>query len=135
MIELLMTTVLPALLPAAVDGVRGIFNRVTGGAGAQPANVKEVIELGRLEIDKLNALVALDTPTANISQWVADLRGAARYIGVGIIMVVWLAVVVLVAFGYNVPDGMQDSTANMAQAAFFFLYGDRMYSYIRRGSK
>lgn len=132
MLELLLTTVLPALLPAAVDGVRGIFTKMTGGAGAQPANVREVIELGRLEIDKLRALADLDRPASNISQWVADLRAAARYIGVGIILLVWLAVVVLDAAGLHVSEELATTTSQMAKAAFFFLYGDRMYAYIRK---
>ena len=33
--------ILPALVPAFSDGVRGIIAKFTGGAGGQPQNVEE----------------------------------------------------------------------------------------------
>ena len=37
----LMGLILPALVPAFADGMRGIFARFTGGAGGMPQNVQE----------------------------------------------------------------------------------------------
>lgn len=40
-------TIIPALLPALTDGIRGLIGRFTKGAGAKPQNIDEVIKLGQ----------------------------------------------------------------------------------------
>ena len=40
----LASLIFPALLPAVTDGLRGIFAKVTGGAGGTPQNVNERIQ-------------------------------------------------------------------------------------------
>ena len=41
--------ILPALVPAFSDGVRGIIAKFTGGAGGQPQNVEERVKLMEAE--------------------------------------------------------------------------------------
>ena len=50
--------ILPALMPAVMDGVRGIFAKFTGGAGGTPQNMQERIQLIQAETEKLKALAA-----------------------------------------------------------------------------
>ena len=62
--------------------------------------------------------------------WVADLRASARYIAVFIILATWVAVTV-----GNLPMGtaQYDLLAQMATAAFFFLFGDRINMAVKKG--
>jgi len=78
--SLLATTILPALLPALGDAIRGGVARLTGGTGAQPQNVDEYIRVQEADIKRLQALAELDRPAGNISLWVANLRASARYL-------------------------------------------------------
>ena len=56
----LLSLVLPALVPAFADGVRGLFARLTGGAGAQPQSVGEAIQLMEAQTARVKALAELD---------------------------------------------------------------------------
>ena len=38
----ILNLILPALVPAFTDGVRGLIAKITGGAGGQPQNVQEL---------------------------------------------------------------------------------------------
>ncbi len=49
-------SLIPALLPVATDGIRGIFNKLTGSVTAKPANVGEVVTLMHVETKRLEAL-------------------------------------------------------------------------------
>ena len=79
----ILSLVIPALIPALADGIRGVFGKLTGGAGAKPQNVEEQIKLMAAENERLKALAELDKPAENISPWVADLRASFRYIAGG----------------------------------------------------
>ena len=82
----ILSLVVPALIPAVADGLRGVFNKLTGGAGAKPANVEEQIKLMAAENERLKALAEIDKPSEKISPWVADLRASFRYIAAGVII-------------------------------------------------
>lgn len=124
----LLSLLLPALVPVASDAVRGIISKFTGGAGAIPQNVDEEIRLMNAKTENLKALAELDRPSGNISQWVADLRASFRYIAAGV--VVLAAVVTLFA---PVTKEITELAWNAAGSVWSFLFGDRMYSYIKRG--
>lgn len=118
----ILSLVVPALIPAVADGLRGVFSRLTGGAGAKPQNVEEQIKLMAAENDRLKALAELDKPSENISPWVADLRASFRYIAGGLII---LSAVSTLFF--NADLLVQDAVWNLAGSVFAFLFGDRMY--------
>lgn len=69
--------VLPALIPAATDGIKALINKFTGGAGAQPANVDEALKMISADTTRLEALAKLDS-VGNVSQWVANIRALQR---------------------------------------------------------
>jgi hypothetical protein len=120
--SILLTTLLPALLPAVGDGVRGLFAKFTGSAGADPQNVDEKIKLMQAETDKLKALAEIDKPTGKASLWVTNLRESARYI----------AVYVVIANGFlqsffNPNPEVVVLSLELASSGFFFLFGDRVY--------
>ncbi|TRZ42139.1 hypothetical protein D4S03_12420 [bacterium] len=118
----ILSLVIPALIPAVADGLRGIFSRLTGGAGAKPQNVEEQIKLMTAENERLKALAELDKPSENISPWVADLRASFRYIAGGLIILGAVSTLYLPA-----DLLVQDAIWNLAGSVFAFLFGDRMY--------
>jgi hypothetical protein len=118
----ILSLVVPALIPAVADGLRGIFSKLTGGAGAKPANVEEQIKLMAAENERLKALAELDKPSENISPWVADLRASFRYVAGGLIILGAVSTLYLPA-----DLLVQDAIWNLAGSVFAFLFGDRMY--------
>lgn len=129
MIELLLTTLVPALLPAVADGVRGVVAKITGSAGANPQNVDEQVSLMQANTERLKALADLDKPAGEISQWVADLRGSARYIAT---FAVILNGIVQSAIGSD-PETVALSF-QLAQGGFFYLFGDRVYINMKKAA-
>src|SRR3990172_1602583 len=118
----ILSLVVPALIPALADGLRGVFNRLTGGAGAKPQNVEEQIKLMAAENERLKAVAELDKPAENISTWVADLRASFRYIAAGVIIFGAISTLYV-----RVDLYLQDVIWNLAGSVFAFLFGDRMY--------
>lgn len=123
---MILESLLPALIPVATDGIRSLVNKFTGGAGAAPANVTEVIELMQAETARMQALATIDQ-AGNVSQWVANVRALQRPIAV-----------VLVISGYlgsmYMPVSVDTSAqlASYAQMATFYLFGDRTYMYFKK---
>jgi len=118
----ILSLVVPALIPAVADGLRGVFSRLTGGAGAKPQNVEEQIKLMAAENERLKALAELDKPSENISPWVADLRASFRYIAGCLIILAAVSSLYVRTDLY-----LQDAVWNLAGSVFAFLFGDRMY--------
>lgn len=123
----ILSLVIPALIPALADGIRGVFGKLTGGAGAKPQTVEEQIKMMAAENERLKALAELDKPAENISPWVADLRASFRYIAGGLIILG--AVSTLYA---PVAQDVQEAVWNLAGSVFAFLFGDRMYLKFKR---
>jgi hypothetical protein len=125
----LLSLILPALVPAFADGARGLIAKFTGGAGGQPQNIKERIELMQAESAKLQALAALDSPTGEPSKWIIDLRASFRYIIISSIMI-FTAIVV-----FN-PDVVGATVVavflDMTGACMSFVIGERMYLTLKK---
>lgn len=117
-----LTLILPALLPALSDGIRGLLARVTGSAGAQPQNVGEAIQLMQAQTERARALAELDRPTGDISRWVADLRAVYRYAA---ITGIW-GVTVAAVFTHQ-PSEVLAPLLDMSGASMSFIIGERMY--------
>lgn len=125
----LLSLILPALVPAFADGARGLIAKFTGGAGGQPQNIKERIELMQAESAKLQALAALDSPTGEPSKWIIDLRASFRYIIISSIMI-FTAIIV-----FN-PDVVGATVVavflDMTGACMSFVIGERMYLTLKK---
>lgn len=129
MSALLLTTLVPALLPVASDAIRGIIGKFTKGAGAIPQNVDEECKLLKARAEHSTAMALLDKPSGNISQWVADLRASFRYIAAGLIIIAAIGTI------YYPPadPAVTDLAWSAARSAWSFIFGDRMYNYIKNG--
>jgi len=120
-------TLVTALLPAVSDGVRGLINKWTGGAGAKPANVEEAVKLMGAEVDRLRALAELDKPEG-VSTWVANIRALQRPTAVLLILISWIGV----GF-WSQDENLINITSNLAASVVFYLFGDRTYMYFKKG--
>lgn len=128
MIETAILTMLPAFAPVISDAIRGIIGRITNGAGARPQNVEEEIKLMEARTRNLQALADLDKPSGNISQWVADLRASFRYIAAGVVVMAAVLTIFI-----ETPIEVADLAWQAAQSVWSFIFGDRMYAYIKKG--
>ena len=125
----LSSLILPALVPAISDGLRGIFARFTGGAGGMPQNVQERVELMQAEAQKLQAIAALDNPEGTPSQWIIDLRACYRYI---IITAILIFTGVVVFNSDVVGTTVVSVFLDMTGACMSFIIGERMYLSIKK---
>lgn len=118
---------MPAVLPALADGVRGLIARVSGGAGAAPANVGEAIQLMEAETRRLQALADIDK-AGDVSRWVSNVRAMQRPAACGLIIVGYLVAVMAKA-----DQRVLDDLALYARMVTFYLFGDRTWTYLKRG--
>lgn len=125
-----LTMILPALVPALTDGVRGLIAKVTGGAGAQPQNVGEAIQLMQAQTARVQALAELDKLPDGASRWVIDLRGAFRYVVCG-----GLVGAAVIGTWAEVTPAFLVLLYDMAGASMSFIIGERMYINLRGASK
>lgn len=123
--------VLPAMTPVLTDGLRGLFGKFFGTAGAQPQNFEQAIAWENIQIERLKALAALDAPAGNISTWVANLRASNRYILADLIIVASIFVICATA----APEAVKLQAADMIAVVLSFFFGERMYLGINRRGK
>ena len=121
--------ILPALVPAFADGMRGIFAKLTGGAGGMPQNVEERCQLMQAEATKLQALAALDNPEGTPSQWIVDLRACYRYV---IITAILIFTGIVVFNPSIVGTAVVSVFLDMSGACMSFIIGERMYLSIKK---
>lgn len=126
----LMTILAPALVPALADGVRSLIGKFTGGAGAQPQNVAEAIQLMEAQTKRVQALAELDKLPDGASRWVVDLRGAFRYVVCGGVLAGAVGGVLL-----GVDQAASLVLLDLGGACMSFIIGERMYLNLRGASK
>lgn len=119
---MILETIIAALVPVGAEAIKQVINKFVGGS--KPASTEEVVALGKLEIDRINALAALDTPGGVPSQWVIDLRASARYVGALLVISVGIATLYL-----PVDDNIRYLGIEAANIAFGFLFGSRIVSH------
>ncbi len=125
-----LSIIFPALVPAITDGARALIGKFTGGAGAQPQNVAEAIQLMQAQTARVQALAELDKLPDGAASWVVNLRGAFRYLATGGI--------VAAAIGGTVAQLDPVFLAllyDMAGASMSFIIGERMYLNLRGAAK
>ena len=120
---------LPALLPAATDGVRSLINKFTGGAGAAPSNPDEAIKLMQADTERLKALAEIEGEGSTY-QWVEAVRKLQRPV-LGSVAVIGY----MTAVHSDVDASTLDSLGQWVKAYFFYLFGERSYQYLVRGAK
>lgn len=134
----LLTLLLPAIAPAAMDILKNVGTGVTQKlfGGTKPVSVAEQIQLMQAETERLKAVAELDKPSENISPWVANLRGSFRYIAAAaIIIFTFILTLIFVFMTYSDPKNTNieyiipfvDMFAQLSASVFSFMFGDRVY--------
>ena len=120
-----LEVILPSLIPVAVDGVRGLINKFTGGAGAKPSNPDDVVKLMEAETKRLQALANLEG-AGQTYKWVEAVRKLQRpfYGLAALIMYMW-------AISSDVDAATVTEISQWVQMFGFYLFGDRTYMYLK----
>ena len=124
--SVLLTTLLSALIPVGVEGIKQGINAITGGI--KPTTVAEQIQLEEQEIKRLQAVAALDNPGGTPSQWVVDLRASARYIAAFVV----IGGGITTAFVPEVDLAIKALAFEAANIAFGFLFGSRIVTQFKK---
>ena len=119
---MLVETIVASFVPIIGEGIKQTLSKWLGGP--QPTTVDEQIKLGNHEIEKLKALAELDNPGGTPSQWVIDLRGSARYIAAGAVIIVGISS----PFIQGIDPAIATVSLEAANIAFGFLFGTRIVS-------
>ena len=122
-----LEVLIPALLPALGDGVRGLFNKLTGNSGSKPANVAEVIQLMEADTARLRAIADMEKG-GETYMWVEAVRKMQRPVAVGVIISAYVAAAL-----FSDNQQMIDGLSIYAQMVTFYLFGDRSYAYLKKG--
>lgn len=127
----LLSLILPALVPAALDAVKSLFS------AAQRKwlglTVDEEIKLISAEVEKLKALADLDNPYGTPSQWVIDLRASSRYVAAGISILAGIGLGYVALFS-NAITSEEMATLLLPMALdligipFAFIFGERLWA-------
>ena len=124
--SVLLTTLLSALLPVGVEGIKQLIVNKVGGI--KPTTIEEQIKLDEQDIKRMQVLASLDNPGGTPSQWVIDLRGSARYIAAGVVILGGLGTAL-------VPDlevSIKLTALEAANIAFGFLFGQRIVANFKK---
>lgn len=127
----LLAVLLPAVIPVLSDAFRGLVAKFTGGAGGNPQNVNERIQLMQAETERLKALAEIDRPSGVTSQWVTDIRAIYRY---AFITMVWV-VTAFALFTSGFPAPMLLILLDLSGACGSFIIGERMYFHLKGNTK
>lgn len=122
---MILESVIGALVPVGVEGLKQVFARFFGGVRA--TTIDEQIKLDANEIEKIKALAELDKPIGNPSQWVVDLRASARYVGALLVIAVGISTLYV-----PVDKAIQSLALEAANIAFGFLFGSRIVANLAR---
>lgn len=122
---MILEAIAAALVPVGVEGIKQLITKFTGGV--RPASIDEQIRLNDSELNKLNAIAALDNPYGTPSQWVVDLRAASRYIGALAVIAVGITSIYL-----PVDDYTKGVALEAANIAFGFLFGTRVMANLQK---
>jgi hypothetical protein len=122
---MILETIIGALVPVGVDGIKQLITRFAGGV--KPTTIAEQIQLDQSEINRIEAIAKLDNPYGTPSQWVVDLRASSRYIGALVVIAVGLSTLYL-----PVDPFVQRIGLEAANIAFGFLFGSRIMANLKR---
>lgn len=122
---MILEAIAAALVPVGIEGIKQVIARFTGSV--RPTTIAEQIQLDQNEIQRLQALAALDNPGGVPSQWVIDLRASSRYIGSLAVIAVGISSLYL-----PVDDYTKGIALEAANIAFGFLFGTRIMSNLNK---
>lgn len=124
--SVLLTTLLSALVPVGVEGIKQFI--VAKAGGVKPTTVAEQLQLDDQDIKRLEAIAKLDSPGGTPSQWVIDLRGSARYLAAFAVILGGVGI----SFVPNIDPAVKIMGLDGANIAFGFLFGQRIVTNFKK---
>ena len=124
--SVLLTTLLSALVPVGVEGIKQVINAKVGGV--KPNTIAEQVQLDESDIKKMQAVAALDNPGGTPSQWVIDLRGSSRYIAAFLVIGAGVSTI----YVPGITPEVQSVALEAANIAFGFLFGNRIVANFKK---
>jgi hypothetical protein len=121
----IIESIIGALVPVGVEGIKQVMTRFFGGVKA--TSIEDQIKLDNNEVEKVKALAELDKPIGQPSQWVVDLRASARYIGALAVIGVGISTLYV-----PVEPEIKVIALEAANIAFGFLFGSRILAGFRK---
>lgn len=121
----LLTALISAFIPVAVEGTKQGINRFIGGP--QPTTIEEQIKIEQNEVATLEALAKLDNPYGTPSQWVIDLRASARYLAAWAVILGGGGLLFTPA-----PVEVKGLAVEAISVAFGFLFGTRIVTNLKK---
>lgn len=119
---MLETMLASAVLPAALDFLKGIGGSITTKFFG--LSVDDQIKMQTAEVEKLKALAQLDSPVGVPSQWVVDLRAAFRYVGATLCICIGASMIFV---GTEASlDNLVSSGLELISIPFSFIFGERL---------
>jgi hypothetical protein len=122
---MILETLIGALIPVGIDGVKQLFTRFAGGV--KPTTIAEQLQLDEADIKRIEALAKLDNPYGTPSQWVVDLRASSRYLGALAVIAIGLSTLYL-----TIDPFVQRIGLEAANIAFGFLFGSRIMANLKK---
>lgn len=121
-------TILAALAPVVVDGLKGVVNRWIAPDTFRPTNVDDYVKMRTLDVQLFTSLAEAggNEPTY---PWVNAVKQLQRPFIAGLALSVWG----YAHIGGAVIDPVSMSAIdNFAAAVGFYLFGDRTLFYVKR---
>lgn len=122
---MILEAIAAALVPVGIEGIKQVIAKFTGSV--RPTTIAEQIQLDQNDIQKLNALAALDNPGDTPSQWVINLRASSRYIGALAVIAVGIT-----SLYFPLDDYTKGIALEAANIAFGFLFGTRIMANLNK---
>ena len=122
---MILETIIGALVPVGIDGIKQMFTRFAGGV--KPPTIAEQLQLDESDIKRIEALAKLDNPYGQPSQWVVDLRASSRYLGALAVILIGLSTLYL-----TIDPFVQRIGLEAANIAFGFLFGSRIMANLKK---
>lgn len=120
-------TIIAALAPALLDGVRGLITRFTGTKTAPPANVAETILLMNADTSRLEKIASLEQAIGDSYAWVNAVRALQRPVFIAMILVVWVYTGLIT----DATEENREYVSGLMGAVIFYLLGDRTYTHFK----
>lgn len=127
--SVLLTTLVPALVPALADGLKSVVGKFTGGA--KPLTIAEQVQLMQAENERLDMLSKLEG-SGTTYPWVEAIRKLQRPFVVAVVILVWACYFLGLT---EVSEGSVVILSDVSSSVMFYLFGERGYMYLKDTKK
>jgi len=130
LVSTIITTVLPAVIPAGLDGIRAAVNYFAGGKQKEPANFSEQLQLMEMDIKRMTALGELDNhKNKDMPWWVDAIKTLQRPFFGATLTSAYITGVAIHAHPATLAE-----LAQFVSMFGFYLFGERAYLNLKKAA-